>query len=318
MKGTTMTQRMIWILTDGKIGDLVQCRGVGRRLGGEVVERVVCPSRPWSWLAPHGPVPPSDKAGKEGSPIAAPFPDVLIASGRRTVPYLRAVKRASPQTFTLFLKDPRLQPRELDMIWAPVHDGLSGTAVMSTDTGPHPFTDDVLASARASGASRFGALPRPLTGVVLGGRTGTVKYESEEALRAAAAIRAGIAGGGAVVVPSRRTPPELRDAVASALPGQWHWDGQGDNPYLEIMTNADRLIVTGDSHNMVSEAAMFGVPLHVFRPKGLSKKLGRFLDRMEERGAVRNLADGGADFEAVAVDASSEIAAEIEARINAA
>ncbi|RED14408.1 mitochondrial fission ELM1 family protein [Pontivivens insulae] len=310
-------RQRIWILTDGKIGDLVQCRGVARRLDGEVTERVVSPGKPWVWLAPRGPVPPAERIGQPDSPIAPPFPDVLIASGRRTVPYIRAVKRASPGTFTVFLKDPRIQPVELDMIWAPVHDGLSGARVMSTDTGPHPFTPDVLAEARARGQDRFGALPRPLTGVILGGRTGTVKYESAESLRAAEAICAAIGAGTAVVVPSRRTPDALREAVASALPGQWHWDGSGENPYLDILTNADRLIVTGDSHNMVSEASMFGVPLHVFRPKGLSRKLDRFLDRMAERGALRDLRDGGEDFQASAVDASAEIAEEIRRRIAA-
>lgn len=310
-----MTARSIWILTDGKIGDLVQCRGVARRLGGDAVERVVEPGKPWAWIAPRGPVPPQDRPDRDGSPIAPSFPDVLIASGRRTVPYLRAVKRASPSTFTVFLKDPRIQPEEIDMIWAPSHDGLSGDRVMSTDTGPHPFTQDVLEQARVAGVARFGALPGPLIGVVLGGRTGSVKFDVAEALEAAEAIRAAVGQGTALVVPSRRTPDALRRAVASALRGHWHWDGSGENPYLQILTNADRLIVTGDSHNMVSEAAIFGKPLHVYRPKGLANKLERFLDRMEERGALRDIRDGGEDFEAIAVDASAEIAAQIEARL---
>ena len=36
-----------------------------------------------------------DRPGKAGSPLGPPFPDIVIACGRITVPYIRALKRAA-------------------------------------------------------------------------------------------------------------------------------------------------------------------------------------------------------------------------------
>lgn len=306
----------IWVITDGKIGDLVQCRGVARRLSALVEERVVAPDAPWDWISPRGPIPPGDRPGRVGSPIAPPYPNIVIASGRRTVPYLRAIKRAHPNTFTVFLKNPRLRSKAIDLVWAPVHDDLTGGNVFCTDTGPHPFTDQVLAEAKASGLARFATVPAPRVGVIVGGDSGSVKYDAAHSAQCAAAIAAGVAGRRALIVPSRRTPDALAKALKSALPTAWYWDGSGANPYLEILTTADQLIVTGDSHNMVSEACLAGVPLHVFRPEGLQPKLSRFLDRIEARGALKTLTGVADGFTPIPVDTSTEIAAEIAHRFN--
>jgi mitochondrial fission protein ELM1 len=308
----------IWVMTDGKIGDLVQCRGVARRLSTHVEERIVAPKAPWDWFSPRGPIPPADRPTQPGSPMAGPFPALVIASGRRTVPYLRAIKRANPATFTVFLKNPRIKDAAIDLIWAPVHDDISGGNVFCTDTGPHPFTQDVLDTAVERGKARFAALPAPRIGVILGGDSGAVRYDPAHAQTCATAIARGVAGHQALIVPSRRTPEALSAAVRSALPKAWYWDGSGANPYLEVLTTADQLIVTGDSHNMVSEACLSGAPLHVFRPEKLQPKLTRFLDRMEERGALKTLLDTADAFATTRIDASQEIATEIARRYQGA
>ena len=79
-----------WVLTDGKAGDEVQCLGVAEELGLTPEIRRVAPRAPFVWLMPWGPIDPREAPARPGSPIAPPFPDILIASGRRTVPYLRA------------------------------------------------------------------------------------------------------------------------------------------------------------------------------------------------------------------------------------
>ena len=56
---------------------------------------------------PFGPIDPREGPRVEAGPLAPPYPDLAIAAGRRTVPYLRALKRLSKgTTFTVFLKDP--------------------------------------------------------------------------------------------------------------------------------------------------------------------------------------------------------------------
>ena len=98
----------VWVLTDGKAGDEGQCLGVAERLGVVPEIRRVKPRRPWAWLMPRGPIDPGEGPDRPGSPLRPPFPDIAIASGRRAVAYLRALRKASNgTTYTAFLKDPR-------------------------------------------------------------------------------------------------------------------------------------------------------------------------------------------------------------------
>ena len=117
-----------WVLTDGKAGDELQCLGVTDALGLDAGDPAGQPARACRWLMPLGPVDPAGAAASARTrPIAPPFPDLLIASGRRAVPYLRRVKQASGgRTYTVFLKDPRTGASVADLIWVPEHDRLRG------------------------------------------------------------------------------------------------------------------------------------------------------------------------------------------------
>ena len=66
------------------------------------------------------------------------------------------------------------------------------------------------------------------------------------------------------------------------------WDGEGDNPYFGILALSDRLVVTGDSVSMVSEAAASGRPVAVFDLGGGARHQ-RFLGNLLERGLVSRL-----------------------------
>ena len=114
------TGPITWALTDGKAGDELQALSVAEALGLAPEVRRVRPKPPFTWAMPWGPIDPRERPGAPGSPIAPPFPDLLIGSGRRAVAYLRHVKRASGgRTYTVFLKDPRTGPKTADFIWSP-------------------------------------------------------------------------------------------------------------------------------------------------------------------------------------------------------
>src|SRR5271154_2623680 len=93
-----------WILTDGKIGDEVQCLGIAEALGLKAELRHVAPRKLYAWAMPFGPIDPREAANAPMSPLAPPFPALALAAGRRSVPYLRTLKRLSHgATFTVFL-----------------------------------------------------------------------------------------------------------------------------------------------------------------------------------------------------------------------
>jgi hypothetical protein len=304
----------VLVLGSGKAGHEVNAIGVAEALGGRYEQRRVDPRKPFLWMSPFGPVDPRDAAL-----FNAPQPDIVIASGRVTVPYLRAFKRkAGKRVFAVFLQDPRFARAAMDLIWVPEHDRHRGANVMATLTSPHPFSARRLAAVRAAPDPRLAALPSPRCAVVLGGPSGAQHFTPADVARLSAAVRAIVAQGFSIMAtPSRRTPSELVAAVREGLadaPG-FVWDGEGDNPYPSILALADALLVTGDSANMVGEATATGAPVHVFEPSGGgSAKLASAIDALERRGAVRRFSGRIERFSYPPIDSSGEIAAEIARR----
>ena len=303
-----------WVVTDGKIGDEVQCFGLASALGLEPERRLIAPRRLFAALMPWGPVDPREAAHRPGSPIAPPWPDLLIASGRRTVPYMRFVRKASRgRTFTVFLKDPYTGAGTADVICLPAHDTLRGDNVVVALTLPHGLTRDLFEAARAQQDPRLAHLPHPRLGLMLGGVSAHFSFTDGDAARLAAiAVQHAVEGYGVMVTPSRRTPPELLEAMRTALETAgllgaraFVWDRSGTNPYANILALADALIVTGDSVNMVGEAVFTGKPVHVYVPGGKGHpKMTLFLDRLVAAGAVRRYRGVIEDYAYEAVDST--------------
>ena len=300
----------VWVLGSGRIGHEVNARGVVEALGWPHEFRPVAPRYLYGRLAPWGPVDPRDPA------VQGRAPDIVIASGRVTVPYVRAWKRAG--AFVVFLQDPRWARREMDLIWVPEHDALRGANVIATLTSPHPFAPSRLAQARAAPDPRLAALPGPRCAVALGGPSGAQSFTAADVARLADAVRAIRAQGFSVMAtPSRRTPSELLAAVRDAVGDGFFWDGSGENPYLAMLALADAVFVTGDSANMVGEATATGAPVHVFEPTGgRPGKLSRFVDALVSRGVARRWAGRLDSFTYAPLDSSGEIAAEIRRRFD--
>jgi mitochondrial fission protein ELM1 len=261
------------VITDGKAGDEQQCLGVAEALGLTPEVRRVDPGAPFFWLMPWGPIDPREGPGRPGSPLAPPFPDLAIASGRRAVPYLRAVKRASAgRTFTVFLKDPRAGTGVADLIWSPSYDRLRGPNVITTLTSPHRISGTRLAAARAAPDPRLARVPHPRAAVLVGGDSPHYRWLPGDvaafADRLEALASSGVALMGTLSRRTRESDPELQRSAERIFGahGGFLWDGSGDNPYVQLLAIADAVVVTADSVNMVGEAAATGRPVLVFKP----------------------------------------------------
>lgn len=303
----------VLILSDGKMGDLAQCRGVAHALteAENISEHVVKPRGFWALPLPMMPVAPLERRSEI---FDAPLPDIVIASGRRTVPHLRAFAQMDDGPFTVFLKDPRHSHSKIDVIWAPEHDGLRGKNVFSTVTAPHTISRSALDTMAPASLIELG-INGHAAGIILGGDSGRVRWTPDASARFADALKSLPEGETPVVVASRRTPDVLRVAVEGALPNAvWPERGGFEQPYLKTLAVADRLIATGDSHNMVSEALATGATVHVFRPPGLHRKLVLFLDTLQNAGLVADATEGFENSPHKPIDATPEIAAEIKRR----
>lgn len=280
-----------WILTDGKAGDLAQCIGVAEALDCPYETRQVAPRAPFSWWLPFGPTDPRERETQPGSPIAPPYPDIVIASGRRAAAYLRRIKRLSNgRTFTVFLKDPRTGPDAADLIWVAEHDKLRGRNVLVTPTSPHRFSKDRLAELREEEAPEIDRLPHPRVAVLVGGDSRHHTFTEEDQSRLLAGLRRMVQEEDArlLITASRRTPHALADSLSSLAKsgGHLYWTGETPNPIGLYLAKADAIVATADSTNMIGEATATGKPVHVFRPSGGHDKITRFLGTLERLGVI--------------------------------
>lgn len=294
----------IWVLTDGKAGDEIQCLGVADALAERVGQpgnegetchidrRTIAPRAPWRWLARLGHLDPREVPGRSPGPLAPPFPDLVIASGRKTIPHIRALTRMpGKRPFTVFLKDPLTGPDIADFIWTPDHDAIEGANVLKTLTSPHRITDHALAGARARAHREIDSLSTPRVAVLVGGDSRHHTFGNDDIVRFVAHLRTAVGDGANLMIScSRRTPSALKAAIEDLSDDNavYFWDGAGDNPYLKMLAHADAVIVTADSVNMVGEATAIGKPVHIFHPQGGHRKITRFLDGLAETGIVTN------------------------------
>ena len=302
-----------------------QCLGLAEALEVEPVIKRIVPRFPWSRLPPQLWFRALSALGPEGDRLSPPWPDLLIASGRRAVAPAVAVRDASERrTFTVQIQNPSVDPRRFDLIATPRHDGLEGDNVVVTEGALHRVTEARLAAEAERFRPLLSGLPRPLVAVLVGGSNGQYRMTEGVTLRLVEGLAqlARETGAGLAVTASRRTGAgneALLRAGLAELPAAM-WDGIGDNPYFGYLGLADAIVVTGDSVCMVSEACATGKPVYVFDLDGGSKKFRRFHRNLRDRGITRpfdgELVDGKlGGWSYAALDDTERVAGEVRRRM---
>ncbi len=303
----------VWCLTTGEAGLRQQARGLARELSPEFEERVVRVGRLM------GLAPPSlfrlTLAGVhplEGK-LSPPWPDVLVSCGRRAGLAAMAIRRKSKAPIvTIHIQAPSV-PAAFDLVVAMPHDRLEGENVICVDTALHGVRATTLQAAAALSDLRFAELPRPWTGVLLGGATARTPFTVEDAQRLAAGLDVLRArtGGSLLITPSRRTPPGVIAALSAHFAQDasiFFWDGSGANPYLSILAMADAIAVTSDSISMISEAMATTADLYVFEVAGGGRHQN-FLQSIFKQGLIARLGDTAPRKRATGIDATPSVAA---------
>lgn len=293
---------MVWVLADDRAGNVGQCLGVAEALGLPFAVKPIrygrlgkLPNifRGASLLGIDAP----SRAG-----LAAPWPRLVIAAGRRTAPVARWIKRRSGALLAQIM-DPGPGGRaEFDLIAAPNHDGgaINGANILRITGAPHRVRPARLEAEAALWALPFAHLPRPWIAVIVGGATRRRPFPPEMAaeLGARAAALAAKAGGSVLVTTSRRTGLESEAALLAAIPEPRFvhcWGAAGDNPYFGFLALADAVVVTGDSVSMCSEACAAPAPVYVYAPPGwVAEKHARLHAELFAGGWARPLDEGAA------------------------
>jgi uncharacterized protein len=293
-----------WAITDQAAGNQRQALALAERLGMPVRHLVLAPRAPWSWLAPRLAL-----GGRLALPapqravFAPPWPTVAIGCGRSAALLTRMLRRyAQGHCHTVQILDPRIDPSHWDTVIAPRHDELTDTNVLQPLGSLNPIDDAWLEDGRDAFPA-LGELPRPRVGVLLGGPRNGIRIDRDYGQQLCDLLIAHqrAEGGSLLVLGSRRTPASVMDVMRARLrdiPGLI-WPGPDDdgNPYPGVLGWADRLIVTPDSVNMLSEACAVGCAVQTWVSAPLPDKLARFHESLRSAGLLHDLTERAPSYQ---------------------
>ena len=292
----------VWILADERIGNIHQCLGV--------VEALDVPYRTKRLVYNRRARLPNLLLGRtlahlkkeSAAAIAPPWPDIVIAAGRRAAPVARAIKRRSGErAFLVQLMWPGAASADLNLIATPSHDRIrSRPNLLRTVGAPNHVTPQRLAAARETWRERFAGVSPPRIAALVGGDTRHHRFTpvlARELARQASDLARKI-DGSLMITTSRRTGAAASEALMASVGNRCHiWRGDDEmNPYLAYLALSDVLIVTGDSTSMCTEACATGRPVYIFAPNGATAAKHRLLhERLYVRGCARPLTAAYAD-----------------------
>ncbi len=289
-----------WTVTDGHAGNVRQAEALAHALGlmdaGSVALQ---PRAPWQWLAPRRLPGAAHAFGDAFASSLTHAPALAIGCGRQAALATRVLRDHGSRVVQIL--DPRLDPRHWDRVIVPAHDRLRGENVLTILGSLNPISDVWLDAARARFPA-LGTLPGPRTAILIGGDSAHAAFEREDFLALAARLDDLIArdGGSLMITASRRTSERVRIALRERYAGSaglvWIDEADGANPYAGLLAWADRIVCTGDSVNMVSEACATRAPVRVYGLQQVRGRPRRFLDELLD---IRRLLafEGDADFQ---------------------
>ena len=104
VQSDSMRGKRGWLICDGKAGMMVQLRGVADAMGLDYELKIVNPTGLAKVLSPWGPTSGDGQMGQSGGLFPEPFPEIALATGRASIPYLRKLRRLTgPSCFTVTL-----------------------------------------------------------------------------------------------------------------------------------------------------------------------------------------------------------------------
>jgi mitochondrial fission protein ELM1 len=325
---------LIWALIDERIGTGTQSRAVTKSLGLPFLEKKLL----WSRMAnlPNFLIGPSllGLTPNSKSEIIEPWPNLVVASGRRAAMVARYIKKKCQHSCSLvqIMHPGDLSNDAYDIIAIPNHDGglKSRGNIMRTIGAPHDIDKVILSEARMRWNSTFAKLKKPIVGLVVGGATKRQPFHNKMAIKLGhqTADLVSKVGGSLVITTSPRTRDVINGVVVGLLQKNvepdllYRWTEKSsaeDNPYLGFLVHADQLILTGESTSMCSEACVNNSRVGIFAPEGfLSNKHKRLVDELIGGGYAFLLGDNQEKInvfkKSKKLDVAAQIALEIQKR----
>ena len=279
-----------WVISDGRRGIENQALGLANGLAQcstikdatlEISPHYISRS---GWLAKLPPFLQRFLGRNTGLPDA--LPSIAIGAGRQSIAPLIDLK--SKGVFTIYVQDPRIDPKNFDVVIAPQHDGLEGDNVLSIIGSPNLVTLERLAADK----DMISPEGSNIAAFLIGGKSKTHSYSQTDLQSHAELIAALLESGWEVYLTvSRRTPLaalKYYSLFDDDFESFHFFRGRGENPYFAYLHHATMIFVTEDSTNMLTEACSTGTPVFRLPMSGNPGKFQKLYDSLERRCRVRN------------------------------
>lgn len=291
-RSTMGPEARVWLLLDDRPGHRTQVRGLARLLGVVGEEKPLA----FSWInrLPNpllGASLLSINADKSAA-LQAPWPDLVVAMGRRSVPVVRWIKKQSDGRTRILLlgRKGANDMAGIDLALVCAHFQMPPHGRRRTIVSPPTQVHQALLAAElARHGDPLSEVKPPRALFLIGGPTAQHRLTATYAGTMAAAVAAAAkeAGLGLSIITSRRTPAAAINAIREAAPEAhfhlWRADAT-ENPYLAYLAAADYLVVTGESESMLAEAVATEKPLTIYplesRPLTAKQQLIAGLSRL--------------------------------------
>ena len=269
----------VWVLADDRPGNRTQSVGLAEALGWPYeVKELHC--GPLSGL--HNRLLSASRLGiskRRSTPLEPPWPDLIIAAGRRTAPvaqWIRARAQGRPRIVALGRKAGD-HAAAVDLAVVPSYARLFPHPKRLEIGAPlHRIDGAGLETAGAQWQERLGGRPSPRIAVLVGGSSGQYRLDADTAADLARDVcaMARESQGSVMATTSRRLGEKATRAFRQALdddawlhewrPTQAGDPSKQDNPYLGFLALADCFVITADSESMLAEASSLGRPVYVY------------------------------------------------------
>ena len=279
-----------WVIHDGAAGNRRQAIALAEALGWDFEEKPSTPDALSKCFAPRLVPFIKQPYGKAFSEATQNPPAYVIGCGRQAALATRLLKQAG--SFAIQILNPRLPSHHWDVVIAPTHDLVSGSNVIGTVGSLHDVNSSSLELWRRK-VSALTSLKSPRTLVLIGGPSRMALFNEGliEVMFSKLEYELATQGGSLIICGSRRTPKDIAEKIRGRFSDSnfpvWFDESDGENIYHSALANADRIVLTPDSVNMISEACATELPVFIAQPERATGRMKIFLDHLLKIGRVK-------------------------------
>jgi uncharacterized protein len=304
-----------WVIHDDAAGNRQQAIALAEALGWAFQEKIVLPGRMTKLFSPRLLPFVKHPMGPEFASTMKKSPRYVIGCGRQAALATRLMKKAG--SIAIQILDPRISCKHWDVVISPMHDSLQGSNIINCVGSLH----NVNAATLTDWRSRKPALTKlssPRTAVFIGGPSRMALFNEGllEVMFSQLEYDLARHGGSLIICGSRRTPKLVAEKIRHRFSGSnfpiWFDDSDGENIYHAALAHSDRIVLTPDSVNMISEACATDRPVFIAQPERATGRMKHFLTPLKANGRIQALSRELTDFSVKPLSTMPDVVAQLQ------